>query len=414
MSFKTVEFTLATALAASGTVAPAYPEGTSKGSFVQSNGKHVLVAGHNVYNSPADFTLSFGASTITLTWGSGNSTLPAGTNMKLQLEQAGQNGYDRIVAANPAKMVDSRHWLVLLGSPATADADGVCASQSVTANVAATINGALAVNSVGVFDVPRNVVAAWTTSAVITVTGKDEYGNTLIEQSGSGTSFTGAKAFKTVTSVTFSANVTGATVGTGNVLGLPVFLPSASNVRDEIVDGYSIMPGKFVSLPFVIGATALAAPTDIEIVSPVRGYVSRLRTIVNTAIVTGGDVTVKVNNAAVTGLSVTIADSAIKGTAQTDTPTTAHDSSTVVAPGDRIQIVSSAGFNGGGDVNGTVEIETVPQGVVVAGSVAKATATTGDVRGTYTPTFTPDGTASIALLLALPDPGDKGISQYAG
>lgn len=107
------------------------------------------------------------------------------------------------------------------GAPATADADGVCASQSVTAGVAALINGALASGGVATFDVPRNVVAAWTNAAICTVTGTDEYGSVLTQTSASGTSLTGTKAFKTITSVTFSANVTGATVGSGDVLGLP-------------------------------------------------------------------------------------------------------------------------------------------------------------------------------------------------
>lgn len=107
------------------------------------------------------------------------------------------------------------------GAPAAADADGVCASQSVGAGASATINGALASDGVATFDVPRNVVGSWTGTAVVTVTGTDVYGETIVESSASGTSFTGKKAFGTVTSVSFSAAVTSATVGSGDVLGLP-------------------------------------------------------------------------------------------------------------------------------------------------------------------------------------------------
>jgi hypothetical protein len=46
------------------------------------------------------------------------------------------------------------------------------------------------------------------------------------ESSASGTSFAGKKAFKTVTLITTSADVTGLTVGTGDVLGLPVAVPA--------------------------------------------------------------------------------------------------------------------------------------------------------------------------------------------
>ena len=139
--------------------------------------------------------------------------------------------------------------VINLGAPITADADGVCASQSGTAATAMTINGALASGGVATFDVPRNVVGAWTNTATLTVTGTDEYGKTLVETSGSGTSMTGVKAFKTVTSVVPSANITSATVGTGDVLGLPVHVPKATTgyVLKEIQDDALATAGTVVA-----------------------------------------------------------------------------------------------------------------------------------------------------------------------
>jgi hypothetical protein len=111
---------------------------------------------------------------------------------------------------------------ISLGSPILQDADGVSASQTVTgAGTAFLINGALAASGAVTFDVPRNVVAAWTNTAILTITGTDVYGQTMVETTASGTSHTGKKAFKTITSVTTNATVTGATVGTGIKLGLP-------------------------------------------------------------------------------------------------------------------------------------------------------------------------------------------------
>lgn len=115
-------------------------------------------------------------------------------------------------------------YLKNYGAILTADADGVVASQDLTAAgvfSGAGIAGALASGGVATFDKPRNVVAAWTNAAVITVTGTDEYGSIMVESSASGTSFTGNKAFKTVTAVAVSADVTGLTVGTGVKIGLP-------------------------------------------------------------------------------------------------------------------------------------------------------------------------------------------------
>lgn len=107
------------------------------------------------------------------------------------------------------------------GAPAAAVANGVCASQAINTGTNGLINGSLASGGVATMDVPRALVAAWTNTAVMTIKGTDQYGNAMTEVSASGTSHTGKKAFKTVTQVTVSANVTGATVGTGDVLGLP-------------------------------------------------------------------------------------------------------------------------------------------------------------------------------------------------
>lgn len=107
-------------------------------------------------------------------------------------------------------------------APILADADGISASQAVATLTltGALINGALAAAGVATFDVPRNVVAAWTNAAVVTVTGTDVHGAAVVESSASGTSMTGVKAFKTITRITVSADVTGFTAGSGAKLGL--------------------------------------------------------------------------------------------------------------------------------------------------------------------------------------------------
>jgi hypothetical protein len=107
----------------------------------------------------------------------------------------------------------------------------------------------------------------------------------------------GKKAFKTITDVSSSASITGLTVGTGDVLGLPVFVPGGGHVVAEMEDGANATAGTVV----------------------------------------GGDLT--------------------------------------------------------------------------AGG---ATATTGDVRGTYDPNSAADGGKVFQLMVALPDPGYIGVDQYAG
>lgn len=126
----------------------------------------------------------------------------------------------------------SHPFYVSLGTPALADADGVSASASVTGGANAVIGGALASGGAVTMDATygRNVVAAWTNTAVVTVYGTDWLGRSIVESSASGTSFTGNKAFKTVTRVVFSADVTSATVGSGAKLGIPFRISSKNQI----------------------------------------------------------------------------------------------------------------------------------------------------------------------------------------
>jgi hypothetical protein len=148
--------------------------------------------------------------------------------------------------------------------PDAPDADGVIASQAITAagGPATGINGALASGGVATFDVPRGVVAAWTGTATMTVTGTDMYGRAQSETSGSGTSFAGKKAFKTITAVAVSADVTGATVGTGDVLGLPFRVTDGGYLVRVGWDGaMADNAGTFVAADATSPATATTGDT---------------------------------------------------------------------------------------------------------------------------------------------------------
>ena len=112
----------------------------------------------------------------------------------------------------------------------------------------------------------------------------------------------------------------------------------------------------YVYVPFDIPATELAAGTTIEVISPVAGQVVMMKTIIQTAIVTGGDITAKVGTTDIAGLSITVANSATKGTVQSDS-IAATVATGAVAEGDRLQIVPSSGFNGGGAVSGYLKIQ---------------------------------------------------------
>lgn len=112
--------------------------------------------------------------------------------------------------------------------PAAAAANAVCASQSVGAAGALTVNGANASGGVATFDYARTVnidtSSANNTTQVITVTGTDYWGQAQTEAiTCNGTStVNGDKAFKTITAVSSNAALTGTiTVGNNDTFGLP-------------------------------------------------------------------------------------------------------------------------------------------------------------------------------------------------
>ncbi|MBL4766290.1 MAG: hypothetical protein JKY94_00955 [Rhodobacteraceae bacterium] len=256
MSFVTIEAVLGSAVATSGTFAVTYPDGYDAGAF-QNGVAHKFSTPASNFDAPGDFTIAFGATQATITW-LGATTLPAGTPVWVQLDIGGSDADVDISAVKRTNYVQP--VVVDLGAPDTADADGVCASQAITAAGTGTIAGALASSGVATFDQPRNVVAAWTGTAVMTVTGTDEYGSVLVESSASGTALAGKKAFKTITAVDASADVTSATVGSGDVLGLPVHLPSVAMSLAEIEDGAAATAGTYAA-----GISVASTPTTGDV-----------------------------------------------------------------------------------------------------------------------------------------------------
>lgn len=423
--FKLSETTLGSAVADNGTFTLSYPEGTSAGTFAAYGHKLWVDKFQRLLSSPSDFTVSFGASNITVTY-LGSTTIPAGARINAQLNIDGADNGEvvaRLQEGDVKRSILRNLVEVNLGSPDTADADGYCVSQDLTSagvfSVSTTAAAAIAAAALaGTADVPRNVVAAWTGTAVLTITGTDEYDNVIVESSASGTSLAGKKAFKTVTGISSSANITALTVGTGDVLGLPFFVGDAGQVVQELEDGTLLVRknGKVYIMDHMLEA-AVDAGTSLELVSPVVGNISKLTTVARNTITTGGAITVEVDTVAVNGLSVTVADGAVAGEVDSDTPTAGH-ATTAVAVGSRIEIIPAAGFNASADIFVILEIDLDAaeqlNGTFVAGVSSAATATTGDVRGTYDPTSACDGSKSFDLLIASVDPKYLGVAQYAG
>ncbi len=280
--FKVVELTLSAAVATGGTFTFGYPQVDGRdgkqGDFENAVG-HLFTALGAVFTQPDDFTLAFGASLVTVTY-KGTTTLPQGTKIFFQLEQPGDaagSAVSRAGLVNPFETTEAAvtipglagvsTLLVNLGSPVVGDVDGIATSQSGAAG-ALTLDGALVTGGVATFDVPRNIIvdSGGADTATLTVTGTDVYDQTLVENitlNGT-TAVAGKKAFKTVTGIVSDATISnGAFVGTGNVLGLPVYLPSAAYILAELEDNAAATAGTTVA-GLAVNTVSTATTADVR------------------------------------------------------------------------------------------------------------------------------------------------------
>lgn len=249
--FDVISGVLSADVATSGTFTTGWFAGARLGDY-RSGKSHYLSNGGKVYSAPVDFTVAYTSATvITITW-LGTNTLKAGSSFRLQLDRGGSLGGPDGV--NNACFL--RAIRVNLGAPI------VSADNTVRANAALATTGSFALIAAGqTFPHPRNVIITSSgndTGVTFTVTGKDEYGATVVEAiTGANAGVAaGKKAFKSITTiandVAAAANVK---VGFGNVLGLPVHT-SATSILKELQDGAAATAGTLVA-----GLSVLTKPT---------------------------------------------------------------------------------------------------------------------------------------------------------
>lgn len=249
MGFKvTPEVTLSAAVATAGTITFAYPAGTNKGTF--SGGvKNVLGVGaaatsRKYFDTPDDFTVALGASSIVLTWKRAE-TIPSGSKAVLQLDiPGGSTDDDFVVYDDRVKPMAQGLVLLQLGAAiASNDAFFYANAVAVGAGTFTLLQTTL--------DVPRNVIITSSgndSGVTFTVTGKDEFNATVIETiTGANIGIAaGKKAFKTITSIARSAGAAAnVKIGFGDVLGLPIFVPSVAHVLKELEDDGTPTNGTF-------------------------------------------------------------------------------------------------------------------------------------------------------------------------
>jgi hypothetical protein len=280
-------FALSANVAASGTVVVGYPTlpfnvsqnyyqnnapnaNLGSGNFTFSDGKHTLKVGNNIYNAPKDFTLSFGnvSAGITITNRTAG-TWPAGASCVLGLDLNGalSNSSSPI---SSTRVTPVRELFLDLGAPVAAAVAGIAAVQLLAAAGNLTLNGSVVSSGVAYLDVPRNVtltVATTNHSAItFTITGKDEFGNTMVETIAgpNNNTVSGIKAFAQVTRVAANAAIAtnGVSVGFGTTLGLPIAVRRAGQITKEMLDGANATAGTFAYA--LTNAAATATNADVR------------------------------------------------------------------------------------------------------------------------------------------------------
>lgn len=255
-SLLTVYARLSADLVAGGTLVVNYPTGFqySAGHFTPLGHKAAVVNGAPLL-SPRDFTVAFGATAATITLATGAATIPANSEIYFEFNEKGQRGYQdgKTIPKAPiaARISNLQTRELNFGMPLAAVTTTIAAAQ-----LMAGAGNLVLTNTAGVtLDVPRNVtltVATTDQSArTFTVTGLDEYGNTVVENitGPNANTVQGNKAFKTVTQVAVNGALAtnGVSVGFGNKLGLPVFLANAAFILKELQDGASATTGTTVA-----------------------------------------------------------------------------------------------------------------------------------------------------------------------
>jgi len=411
--FDVIETTLSADVAQNGAFTVSYPANRSAGDYVGAHA-HEMFALMTLRRAPEDFTVAF-TTTITVTY-KGATTLPAGAAVKLQLDRLGTDDGAPEKVMPVDGITRAPIHILNLGSPVTADADGILKDASATDSAQAYDSADFVTTFDGTLDVPRNLTATGTADSnhVVTVTGTDAFGQTVKEAlTLSGTNvIAGKKAFKTVTSVAVAIGAAGDTfdLGWGDVLGLPAYLPDNSYLVGEMEDGVITRSPDLVMLH--VDSPSLADAGQAYVTSPVDGEVVAVYATTNTVLGTA-DATLTVKTAAGTVGTITIAFS---GTAVgvVDSLTSSLANATV-AKGATVEIENDAAPSAGQAVYTVVIRPTGAQkGTLTAGVASAATATTGDVRGTYDPDTACDGETSFALLAILPDPANRGVPQYDG
>ncbi len=418
--FVSIPVTLGSDVANAGTFTAAYPAGYTAGDFSGAAGHYLSLNGTKLLQ-PQSITLSFGASTVTVTNGTGDAML-AGQKGALQLEIRGKafpgagsvpngHGPKALQVSNlPGVVVD-------FGSPATLATAGIMAAKSVGATATSFAVSDFVSATSGNLDVPRNVTLLGSSGGdqVVTVNGFDAYDQPMSETlTASGTNvIQGLKAFARVTGATVAAGGSASktiALGWGDYLGLPIRVKDELQITAEQIADV-IKRRELVRLGFQHTEAEMDAAAVRYLAPGFAGKVIDAGIVLEDTVTTGGAMAYAVGSTTIVGLANTIANGATAGVFYSDTPT--NDGTEYFLSTDYLTVTPAGAINASAPVTEWMTVLKT-DGKLATGQAknTKATATTGDVRGTWKPNAGCDGTTSFALHVQAADVYDLGNYQY--
>ena len=321
-----------------------------------------------------------------------------------------------------------------LGTPAIADVNGYVAALNVTgaANFSLkTATGALVnASDVGVADVARGVqiVSGGADTAVLTITGTDKFGTALTEDiTLNGTTIVfGKKAFKKISQIASDGTTTNnINIGTSDLIGLTYRVENPEDVVAIYEDGQAGRTARAAAAaaPAAVTAVATQAQGSASTVAAASTAVT-ITNAVNAVSTPGGS-----------GLDATGATEidALFGEVKVDLDAIKVEVDRLVVESDdeKVQtdklVIESADYKVQIDklvldlAAQKVELDKLildvdlgTVGSFIKADKTSATATTGDVRGTYDPSTVLDGVKTIKVLLrpqARTSIGAYGVAQ---
>jgi hypothetical protein len=139
-----------------------------------------------------------------------------------------------------------------------------------------------------------------------------------------------------------------------------------ATIHVDRVDGtFRVKDSKKIYHGMLLTQTALLAGTSFFVGTHVKGYITRISTVIKKTVTTGGTLTIELAGTAVPGLSITIADGDAAGAVQTavpDNPTLAANLIPALVAGGTgdIELVGDSNFATAGEVYMLIEISPFP------------------------------------------------------